>query len=851
MQEEIIIQRTVQVESLIGSLSNSIEQSKFLIRLIAGEAGTGKSTICQQFVSHARLKHPDIYIAKAFCGISSEFSLPYAPFKEILRSLLLLDHAAQEPQKTGKKILNFALKKTIEHAPDLIGNFIPGGAIIAKYGEEFLNELGVLDKFKKKPTANEQLESIDERKILMQYTEILQFLSVENPICIIIDDFQWADKASINMLYFMSRLLEGFPIFILIAYRSTEVLQIIDGHRHPFVQVLNEFKRHFGDVIIDLDELGEDVCKKLMDELLDSIPNNFTPQFRKELFEITGGNPLFVNEMVASLRDNYEIELINGIWTVANEIKWKQKPARIEGIIEERISQLEATALDLLSHASVQGNRFIAQVLSRTTHENEREVLTSLSRKLQKEYNLVREINCYRAGKNIVSQFQFSNYIFQHYLYEELSLSQKMLLHGDIAESLKEIFIENIDDVALDIARHYEFSGEPQKSIEYLIVASKTVMKISQFELAIDILTKALYLQRESLRPNKEVELEILSTLSTCKRIVLGWSHNEVVDLYNQTIQLGRELGKLEMIASTQFGMWAVYMNQMKLSKALEYATDYMESASEIDDRSVFIQANIALANTYFWMDNQKEAISCLVAIDQLNIDTANDALTHRFGQSPRSLILMFQLMCNHFAGNIENTQKALKLNLTYIEEVKHLYSKVIVLTTLTWYYKLIDETEKSILYANELVQLANKRDFQFYLGLGLMFQCAGNFAMNNWDTQFQRAQKLVFNTPEISLLKTEFEITHARYLTHQHNLAKAENILQQAQHRILSSEEHVSKAYICCELAKVLLLQGKIEQSTKAVKCGLQHIKPGHENSPVKFKLTQLLCFKPNKNQK
>lgn len=80
--------------------------------------------------------------------IYSEFSLPYAPFKEILKHILLIDESEGEKKTKSEKIFNFTLMKALEIAPDLISTFVPGDSIIAKVGEGLISEMGLLDKFK-------------------------------------------------------------------------------------------------------------------------------------------------------------------------------------------------------------------------------------------------------------------------------------------------------------------------------------------------------------------------------------------------------------------------------------------------------------------------------------------------------------------------------------------------------------------------------------------------------------------------------------------------------------------------------------------------------------------------------
>jgi hypothetical protein len=71
---------------------------------------------------------------------------------------------------------------------------------------------------------------------------------------LLVDDLQWADSGSINLLFHLGKRLEGSRILVVGAYRPTEVALGRGGERHPLEPVINEFKRQFGEIQIDLSQ---------------------------------------------------------------------------------------------------------------------------------------------------------------------------------------------------------------------------------------------------------------------------------------------------------------------------------------------------------------------------------------------------------------------------------------------------------------------------------------------------------------------------------------------------------------------------------------------------------------------
>ena len=157
----------------------------------------------------------------------------------------------------------------------------------------------------------------------------------------ILDDLQWADAASIGLLFHLGRRLDESRILILGAYRPDEVALGRDGQRHPLEKALAELKRYQGDVSVDLDRTVVAEGRGFVDAYLDAGPNSLDEAFREALYRRTGGHPLFVVELLQAMRERGALSQdATGHWAATPALDWNTLPARVEGVIEERVGRL-------------------------------------------------------------------------------------------------------------------------------------------------------------------------------------------------------------------------------------------------------------------------------------------------------------------------------------------------------------------------------------------------------------------------------------------------------------------------------------------------------------------------------
>lgn len=507
MTPDAFVGRERQLAQLDAFLDQSLA-GRGKICFVTGDAGAGKTELAAEFLRRAEARQQDLVAAVAMGDPQTGASDPYLIFREVLAQLTG-DVEAQLAQgaitQEGARRLQGAVRTSIgcliDYGPDLIGLLVPGAGLaieVAKIGIDVSKRAGLMDKLTQAPAGSSDgavQKGIDQGQIYEQYAKVLKALSQYAPLMLILDDLQWADSASIDLLFHLARRIESSRIFIIAMYRPAEIAQGRGGERHPLERVVTELKRYYGDVILDLDAAARDQGVAFIDALLDTEPNRLGPQFRRALYERTGGNPLFVVELLRDMEEQGDIVRDEqGRWIEGPGLDWSALPARAEGVIESRISRLTVDLLEALKLASVQGDAFTAEVVAQIRELNTRDFVRQLSSELEKRHRLVTAQGQQRIGDQRLSQYQFQNRLFQQYLYAALDPTERSYLHEDIGRALEALYGERTDEVATRLAWHFEQAGVPDKARHYLRIAGEQAAERFAHAEAIDFFTRALAL---------------------------------------------------------------------------------------------------------------------------------------------------------------------------------------------------------------------------------------------------------------------------------------------------------------------------------------------------------------------
>jgi adenylate cyclase len=412
------------------------------------------------------------------CAVSIIFLLKvFSPFRDIL-GLLTGDVEARWAAGAISQQAAYRLWSLIPHSvqalvnagPDLVDTFISGRALISRAtlaapeGPGWLSQLQGLVARKE---AGQAQAGLKQRDLFEQYSRLLRAMARQHPLLLVVDDLQWADAGSINLLFHLGRRLEGGRILVVGIYRPAEVAMGRYGERHPLEPVVNEFRRYFGQVRVDLRQ-SED--RRFVEAIIDTEPNRLGVEFREALYQQTRGHALFTVEMLGGMQERGDlVQDERGCWIEGPTVDWQTLPARVEGVIGERIARLPAELQATLKVASVEGEVFTAEVVAQVQGEGEPDMVQHLSGELDKGHRLVRGQGSQRLGPGgpCLSQYRFRHILFQRYVYNSLDDVQRIYLHEAVGNGLERLYAEHTGEVAVGLARHFHIAGISDKAIDY------------------------------------------------------------------------------------------------------------------------------------------------------------------------------------------------------------------------------------------------------------------------------------------------------------------------------------------------------------------------------------------------
>ncbi len=391
--------------------------------VLQGEAGVGKTRLAEAFLDHVRTKNATTLAARCYEG---ETNLAYGPFVEALRAATNQTNPAEWLRQVPAHVVGEAAR--------------------------LLPELAAL-----KPALS-QLPPLDSPGAQSRFFEgvsqvLLALCRGGAPGVLLIDDLQWIDPASLDLLTYIVERLRDRPMCILGTWRG-DALPASQRLR----QLLAEAQRAALATVIDLTRLN---ASEVM-ELVDASPG-VPREIGERLYRETEGLPLFVVGYLASMQREHRGDpghSTGGAWSL---------PGSAREMLRARLLDVSETGAQLLNTAAVIGRSFDFETLREASGRSEEETVAALEELIAR--GLVEEI----AGGERALTYDFAHEKLRAVVYEETSLARRRLLHRRVAESLatRARLQHQTGAFAAQIAHHYEQTGQEAQAAEYFKLAGE------------------------------------------------------------------------------------------------------------------------------------------------------------------------------------------------------------------------------------------------------------------------------------------------------------------------------------------------------------------------------------------
>lgn len=316
--------------------------------------------------------------------------------------------------------------------------------------------------------------------VFSKSTKNIRKLAEERPMVIFIDDFQWVDKASSTFFHYLAKKLKGLPILLIGAYRPEDIRR-----DHHIKEVLQRMGREQLYEVLELEPLKIVHTQKIVQGLIGKmdIPEDFV----KLIHETSEGNPLFAKEFVKMMLEEGILEPNNNRYPSKNDDF--ELPKMVNDIIERRINRLDKENLKILRVGSIIGERVPFTVLQDLTKMDDFELLEHI--------DILTGSSIWESEPQ-EDYFTFAHGLIQLTVYEGIPEPLKKSLHIKIANSLKELFQDDLEYYYSDIAFHYRRGGNFSKEVSYLMKAGERADQVYAHEDALEMYKEALEQARKA-----------------------------------------------------------------------------------------------------------------------------------------------------------------------------------------------------------------------------------------------------------------------------------------------------------------------------------------------------------------
>ena len=703
---ETFVGRTRELQWLRAQLDSALE-GRGRVAFVTGGPGQGKTALISAFARRAREQHPNLAVAFGSANAFSGLGDPYLPFRDVLGMLTgnvearwASGQLSTEQARALWELTPSTVEAIVEHGPELVNVFVGGREITeraaaAGSSEGSVNELRALSQ---KNLSGER--GVQQTQLFEQFSNVLRALAAKVPLLILLDDLQWADGASISLLFHLGRRIESARILILGTYREEEVALGRDGARHPLEKVVGEFRQTLGNVLLELEEQEREESRHFLDELLDTEPNELSEFFRSALYERTGGHPLFSIELLRSMQERGDlIRDEQGRWVEGPALKWDQLPEKVEAVIRERITRLDNELRELLSVASVEGETFTAEVVARVQEMQERPLLRQLSQELEKRHNLIREQGEARVGAKILTRYRFSHQLIQRYIYNELGSGERRILHREVAQTLEELYRDQLDEITVQLARHYLVAGDYEQAISYLRSAGDRARRLHANSEALGLYNQALELSDEE----QTLYADLLAARAAA--FVNLYQGEEAVQDFESLLNRARthndQHGELEALLGLARGNYIVALDHPETGSARaskDFYEQAYELAEQLDDPRGMIRALVPTTwFTDFWSDFEDQARA-----------NAEQALRLSESTGDEMLVLEAELAMFYTDPLLERQRRGDRLRLQ-LEDLGDLVRLNYLLFGMMFSTLQLGEFEQTVAHCNRGVELAHR----------------------------------------------------------------------------------------------------------------------------------------------
>lgn len=464
-------------------------------------------------------------------------------------------------------------------------------------------------------------------RLLWSFAQFLGQLAAQRPLVLVLENLQWADSSSLELLHFVARQIGGDRVALLCTYNESEL------DANPALRTTEQSLLSLGAArLIRLDPLSADALHVLVRETFHADALS-ARALAGRLVSWTRGNPFFVEEILKALVSSGALHRSGSSWN-GWEAELPGLPRSIRDAVAARVNRLGPTARTAANLAAVIGTRTSYDALVAVTGLAEIEVLAALD-ELRAHDVLAEEAE---AGGGV--SYEFTHPLVRDVLYGELGIARGRLLHATVAEALEMLYGGDADRHADELAYHFaraETRGLAGKAVRYLAAAGRDALARHANREAAAYLSAALEQHDRAhdagvLADSVSIDPATLVEDLAQTRQRLG-DYDAATALWARARAIAAEGGHTARLAAIERRMGLASYWSGRYEDALAHFDIALDAAATVGDDSLFARVRVAKAMTLQALgqrDAARDEVAAALCVAERLGDAAVLARVHR-----------------------------------------------------------------------------------------------------------------------------------------------------------------------------------------------------------------------------
>ena len=559
-----LVGRDVELRQAIAALDESRTGTRVV--LVEGEPGIGKTRLVEELAAQAAARGTEVHWGRAFEGGVAPALWPWLP---PLRALAA-GNAARVPPELGDLVVTDGEPEVAPQAgPSRFRLFEAVAALIAQ-------------------------------------------AAAERPVMLVLDDLQWADLPSLELLTFLAGHLTGEPVLVACTVRELEV-----GRNDAVVEALAALTRAHATRRITLRGLSHVATAALV---ATAAGREVEPEVTAAIQHRAEGNPFFATELARLVVAERDRDDALGAVSAGGSV-----PAGVRDVVRRRIALLPEPTVRLLQIAAVVGRDVALDLLVNASGDDLEAVLDGIDPAVV--HRLLGPV------PDRLGTFRFAHALVREVLADDVSALRRARIHLRVAEAIEATAGDQDDDSAEILAEHLWAAapiGLGQRAAVALERAAEVAARRYAFEAAEGMLDRAVQLRRTAGGGARDGEAEMLaaSRLLSIQRSLHGYGSVADSPHLRRAKDLARRAGRVDALARLLWTEWAAYDTRCDVVRSGDIARQLHELAEGSDDPLVRVTGLGSLGISRWHAGGVAEAAALLDEAVRVGSDARPPAMT-------------------------------------------------------------------------------------------------------------------------------------------------------------------------------------------------------------------------------